>query len=138
MNRPEQFQKSIDTLATAYFEGELQAGSCTACAVGNLIRAEGSDAGEWFWRLKDYRHDNRTLNFSVTDTLPYSDAEIDRIESAFEEDTDPWEEKDTDYFAALMRVVDVLFDIHDVTDEDLRRNAVDAFDGDYETVDAVL
>lgn len=141
MNRPELFRKSIDTLATAYFEGSLEAGSCSACAVGNLIRAEGvtsPDALEnWYWRLKDYRSDTRPLTRSVTDVLPYTPDEIDRIESAFEDRTCRWEE-DQEIFPALMQVVDALFDIHDVTDQDLRSDAKAAFDGDYETVENVL
>lgn len=36
MNREERFHRSVDVLATAYREGNLQSSECQACAVGNL------------------------------------------------------------------------------------------------------
>lgn len=42
-------------------------------------------------------------------------------------------------FPGLMAVVDVLMDIHEVEDEDLRGQAKAAFEGrEYSTIDAVL
>lgn len=37
MIREQTFNKSVDILVTAFFDGELLKGSCTKCAVGNLL-----------------------------------------------------------------------------------------------------
>jgi len=145
MNRPDQFWESIDTLATAYFEGNLEKGSCRACAVGNLIRAEGKEISggydSWHGRLLRFRDPN-DQHKKITPELPYTDEEIHQIEAAFERnvfveynDGKP----QLDHFSGLIAVVDVLFDIHEVEDEDLRGQAKAALtDQEYDTVDAVL
>lgn len=45
MNRPDQFWRSIDVLATAYLQGRLKPLDCTSCAVGNLIASELEQGG---------------------------------------------------------------------------------------------
>lgn len=146
MNRPDQFWNSIDILATAYFEGELVAGSCNACAVGNLVQAHNENCSReanrrWYSELTSYRG---TFNgdVEVAPSLPYTAEEIDRIERAFESSAGPCElfnDGGVDYFPALMDVVDILMDIHGVEDEDLRREATRAVEqGDYTTVEQVL
>jgi hypothetical protein len=67
--------------------------------------------------------------------LPYTPIEFFRIESAFLHGLDG---RDRSTFESLMDVVEVLFDIHNVEDEDLKSEAKEAFDGNYNTVDAVL
>jgi hypothetical protein len=81
-------------------------------------------------------------DYSVTDVgydpatpLPYTPIEFFRIESAFLHGLDG---RDQSTFESLMDAVEVLFDIHNVEDEDLKSEAKEAFDGDYNTVDAVL
>jgi hypothetical protein len=83
--------------------------------------------------------------YSVTEVRPelatnllYTNAELLRIETALLEKTEVVP-TDDELFEGLMAVVDVLFEIHDVEDEDLRSQAKSAFEGrDYDTVDAVL
>jgi len=139
MNRPNEFWNSIDILATAYFEGDLVAGSCDACAVGNLVQAHNENRSKpknrrWYSQLRRYREELQD-NVNVAPTLPYTPQEINRIESVFESSVGG----DTDHFPALMDVVDVLMDIHGVEDEDLRREATRVVEqGDYTTVEEVL
>jgi len=150
MNRPDQFWKSIDTLATAYFEGTLLAGKCNACAVGNLVASQisckqdrpayewrnHSDGKSWMLALRRLRHGALDDSQEVVTVLPYTNEEIDAIEEAFEDGAGF---VDPDPFDGLMAVVDVLFDIHEVEDEDLRGQAKAALtDQTYNTVDAVL
>jgi hypothetical protein len=153
MNRIDQFWRSINTLATAYFEGRLSIGSCNACAVGNLIKGELDPASyhtndwpehyevnedwtrsreQWYSVLTAWR--DGTLNDAeVATVLPYTNAELDAIEQAFEE-----RPPQDDIFDRLMDVVDVLFKIHDV--EGAARSKAQAVfeDEDYDTVEAVL
>jgi hypothetical protein len=145
MNRPDRFWKSIDVLATAYFEGTLEKGTCSACAVGNLITAEGKEIpgvsdGNWHGRLLGFRGLNFPHDGDVAPELPYTDSEIHQIESAFEENaTFDYDKGEVDSFPGLMAVVDVLIGIHEVEDENLRGQAKAAFeDQEYDTVDAVL
>lgn len=145
MNRPDRFWKSIDVLATAYFEGTLEKGSCHACAVGNLIAAEGIEISavsdeNWHSRLLGFRGLNSLHEGDVAPELPYTDSEIHEIESAFEGNVVYDHDKgEANTFPGLMAVVDVLMDIHEVEDKDLRGEAKAVFESrDYDTVDAVL
>jgi len=81
-------------------------------------------------------------DYSVTDVihdpatpLPYTPFEFYRIESALLHGFDA---RDWSTFESLMDVIEVLFDIHNVEDEDLKSEAKEAFNGNYNTVDAVL
>lgn len=142
MNRPERFRKSVDVLATAYLRDDLRAGRCGACAVGNLIAAENDSLGEswdnpgmgWHkdlmrFRGTDRRHIYDSDHFGLSDWLEeYTAEELHRIEATFEKRTPLVHREDFDYFDALMAVVDTLFEIHGVEDEDLRREAKAAFE----------
>jgi hypothetical protein len=83
--------------------------------------------------------------YSVTEVRPelatnlsYTNAELLRIETALLEKTELGSSED-EIFEGLMAVVDVLFDIHEVEDEDLRGEAKGAFENeDYNTVESVL
>jgi hypothetical protein len=83
--------------------------------------------------------------YSVTEVRPelatnlsYTNAELLRIETALLEKTELGSSED-EIFEGLMAVVDVLFDIHDVEDKDLRGEAKSAFENeDYNTVESVL
>lgn len=70
-------------------------------------------------------------------TLPYDTIEFWRIEKALMLSVRAIPEHE-DMFDALMSVVETLFDIHEVEDEDLRAEAKQSFEGDYNTVEAVL
>ena len=185
MNRPDQFWRSINVLATAYLQGELKPMAPCACAVGNLIAAEmdgaevggelkfwpehaSSPSGKWSsaalfnqsWSLRravkviDYApselvatkkyhgHLLPVTQYSITSwagdpatVLPYGRAEIFRIELAL---LSVSQDAEDPVFEGLMRVVDVLCNIHEVEDEDLRAEAKQSFEGDYNTVEAVL
>lgn len=81
-------------------------------------------------------------DYSVTDViydpatpLPYTSFEFFRIESALLHGFDA---RDRSTFESLMDVIEVLFEIHNVEDEDLKSEAKEAFNGNYKTVDAVL
>jgi len=67
--------------------------------------------------------------------LPYTSFEFFRIESALLHGLDA---RDRSTFESLMDVIEVLFEIHNVEDEDLKSEAKEAFNGNYKTVDAVL
>jgi hypothetical protein len=82
--------------------------------------------------------------YSVTEVRPelatnlsYTTGELLRIEAALLETTES-SPSDNELFEGLMAVVDVLFDIHEVEDEDLKAEAKRSFEGDYNTVEAVL
>jgi hypothetical protein len=82
--------------------------------------------------------------YSVTEVRPelatnlsYTTGELLRIEAALLETTEACP-SDNELFDGLMAVVDMLFEIHEVEDEDLRAEAKQSFEGDYNTVEAVL
>jgi hypothetical protein len=54
MNRPELYQKSIDTLVTAYHADELKHKDCRCCAVGNIVKEDAYKLGvsNGIWSLK--------------------------------------------------------------------------------------
>jgi len=187
MNRPNQFWRSVNVLATAYLQGKLKPYECEACAVGNLIAADLDGAstdtsieqwpshsgfGEWpeakcamFDRTWDFTGAIRLVDsepdllmetcsfdsqllpvskYSVTEVRPelatnlsYTTGELLRIEAALLETTEACP-SDNELFDGLMAVVDMLFEIHEVEDEDLRAEAKQSFEGDYNTVEAVL
>jgi hypothetical protein len=83
--------------------------------------------------------------YSVTEVHPqlaknlsYTNEELLRIEAVLLEKTEIDSSED-ELFEGLMAVVDVLMDIHEVEDKDLRGQAKAAFkDQEYDTVGAVL
>lgn len=121
------FENSVSVLVKAYFNDTLVMGTCHACAVGNLVQdACGfkfkyimgtilvweNQYVNWFLSKDTGEHTNQTL------AIGYSIQEIRSIEYAFE----GWysrydglkEAERKDVFLGLLRVVDVLAEIHGV------------------------
>jgi len=137
------FNHTVDVLVKAYLNDTLIQGSPCGCAIGNLIahslgkKVQITDAREfegnwdgdvatpydWFGVLRPGRLSGITLNtidkkngaFQLS-IIGYSVIEIGRIESAFEEHEGSFYNYNTDSsrFDGLMRVVDVLAEIHGI------------------------
>lgn len=137
MNRPQRFKKSVEVLSEAYFNGTLKPGKPCACAVGNLVAAEiGADTEEnaeqwpdhsrgsdWYGAMLAYK--KLTANpddykGEITKCLDYTNAEVVKIEDAFENSEGPLINK-------LLGVLEVLFEIHKVEDQPVRQKAKKAF-----------
>lgn len=54
MNRPDLYQKTIDTLVDAYYKDELKHSDCHACAVGNILKEPAKEMGvsHAMWTMK--------------------------------------------------------------------------------------
>lgn len=126
------FENTVDILVKAYLKGTLMHGSCRACAVGNIISANGYDFNQhdvfsnmdtsWLRKIqvecrfmcpneKDY-YSEKIANDQIQVT-GYSLDEINKIELAFEsaeydDDMDKW------MWNGLMLVVDALAEIHNI------------------------
>jgi len=140
MNRQALFERSIDVLAQAFFDGTLKHGDPCACAIGNLIAAEigantdadyasewpdHSSGTSWYDVLVTFKA-KKDMGIAPEDEeiaqpLGYSNAEILKIEEAFEDTLF------NDQFQGLMNVLDVLFEIHEIEDEGVRRDSREAF-----------
>ncbi|UOR07213.1 hypothetical protein MUN82_08960 [Hymenobacter aerilatus] len=122
MNQQDKFNNSVAVLVKAYFEGVLEKGNCYACAVGNLVvdamgftlaphrlawfDSEGQDI-PFAWRRND-KEGERQRN-----AIGYSRAQVILIEQAFEGWGDYNDGPGSEY-DGLMRVVDVLAEIHSI------------------------
>jgi hypothetical protein len=133
------YHKSVGILAKAYVDETLVHRSCSACAVGNLIASslgikfyrcqENASHGYFLWKNGYPEWDNvfskaigkqviykehyRGVAKMQIDSTGYTWQELARIEYAFETNYtghDPM-------FTALMAVIDVLDDIHEVEKE---------------------
>ncbi len=121
------FEKSVDILVKAFLNDTLQHMNCHACAVGNLI----ADANQLTYdrsshpiiiaRRKDGtsfpmdwygQHEDGELGMKEMLSTGYKPHEIWKIERAFESAVG--EDKDQQMYDGLMRVVNVLSDIHSV------------------------
>ena len=121
MKDPTLFNRTVDILAKAYFAGTLIHGSTCACAVGNLVAANGTWSYGGFWA--------RVLLCPIPplecegqkqlDATGYTVSDLIRIEHAFEgvKMQAPCV-PDEDGYLGLMAVLDVLFEIHEVEDDD--------------------
>jgi hypothetical protein len=154
MNRQELFDKTINILVQAFFNGTLAKGTCSACAVGNLCAA-GLGGKIWYDRdLNNFTSDindqhtswvfvfatNSILGQRINpeayhkynhikkciDSTRYKWQELAEIEKAFEENTriqyfdyDATDQQKImqDQHNGLMAVVEVLTDIHEVSEE---------------------
>lgn len=134
MLRPELYQKTVDILVQAYFNDTLRHGSCSACAVGNIIAANNNieteiDAGGLYWENSNNWYCELILGYyeySVSQKVVnqikntgYSIPEIISIEDAFEaaeyyDDTDRM-------FNGLMNVIEVLDQIHENKDAEVTK-----------------
>jgi hypothetical protein len=148
MNRPEVYHKSVQILYDAYFNDTLRHLNCYACAVGNLIAGNNGwkfkkckpgsigrlqdinwgsapsaycdEAGEssaaWY-RVVGLRERSDTGELQVKST-GYSIREARNIEFAFEKAEKGLGDEGWMY-NGLVAVLEVLKQIHEVTDEDL-------------------
>lgn len=133
-NRLAQLDRSLAVLTKAYLDGTLRHGDCAACAVGNLVAAAMSlpvskerfgpaEHGDWFFLvagLPGMLNDPDRLRAATAQIAAtgYEVEELERIESAFEVNSG-----DATGYAGLLRVCDVLLEIHGVADGDPRRAA---------------
>lgn len=127
------FNHSVNILVQAYLNDTLKHGDCRACAVGNIITANGhelpdhwSQNGQWLWFIrKEFRNDPSGANefglalaVNQIRSTGYSAYELHLIEYAFEEAENPKQNKFIDndewMFNGLMAVVDVLAEIHGI------------------------
>lgn len=131
------FNHTVNVLVKAYLKGTLEHGNCFACAVGNLVtdannctftRGRGFGLtwknghphwldGVKFGQIKD--SDNLEAAKKQAESTGYTLEEIAKIECAFEYgypvDFSSPSPKSYDGYLGLMRVVDVLADIHGIS-----------------------
>ena len=126
MNNRKQFDKTIGILVKAYFNETLEHGEPCACAVGNLILANGiKPSWVWYNAVRRYSNPCEESNLQIEST-GYSIEEIRSIEYAFEfrqlgiEGSIEMGRKDKDGYLGLMRVVDVLIEIHEGTEQEAK------------------
>lgn len=137
-NHPERFTRAINKLVNAFLNGNLRAGYCNACAVGNMCNGNN----DWQYafitsRGKQYKHyrnpDVPEIDIEVArkaiEPTGYSFDELARVENAFEQSGitqkqaeepryyDDWNSME-DQYTRLMAVVDVLMDIDDINQEE--------------------
>jgi hypothetical protein len=126
MERKETFLHAFNALTRSYLDGTLFHADCSACAVGNIVQQpalfkmfrQGEDYIKidmrWYIQLCDHRRNER----NSSDLLcGYTFSEIDRIEAAFES-AEPYHNADPDGYKGLIAVLDVLFSIHKVDNEE--------------------
>jgi hypothetical protein len=159
MKNPELYKKTVDILYDAYFNDTLEHWNCTACAVGNIVAANmgikiipvrrgfvkfgnppGSDAfspyensGCWFPSIS-YGSVNTLTKAAKKQVAAtgYSARELAKIEKAFE--NCGYSVSSEDYmFNGLVAVLEVLKEIHEVTDEPHTEN-VTRFKNHYQTL----
>ena len=86
---PQRFTNVIDKLVKAFFEGNLEAGNCKKCAVGNVIEAEDSDW--YFGAVKSLRKDEARIakmhaeSIQLEERFGYPLSVIDKVEETFEQ-----------------------------------------------------
>lgn len=146
MIRESLYHKTSDVLYQAYFKDELKHGDCSACAVGNICKAAGaSNQVRMLWKYVFVTETNLFLGQhqwinedrysgvpkKVIDATGYTWQELAKIEYAFE--TAPKGNNDEDWmFNGLVAVLDVLKEIHEVTDEPHQSN-LSRFELHYKT-----
>jgi len=136
MYTTELYNRTVDILYQAYFNDTLEHGSTCGCAVGNIIAANlglkpeiESDTWEgrktyWYAYLSDIkiyqdnqiRRDIKREAEAEIEVTGYSLQDIVRIEKAFEYADDSNE--DAWMFNGLVAVLDVLKEIHGITDDE--------------------
>ena len=137
----ERYNKSVDILVQAYFDDELIHGDCSKCAVGNLIKGNGynkfKDVAPYAGTPESFFNSQWLRKFSLIDGIRetivpsihfdlkdaqeqidfsgYTEWEVDKLESAFEDG-----ENGLDMFKSMMRVIDVLGEIHEIDKEETK------------------
>lgn len=147
MNRPELYERSLNILVQAYFNGTLKHAHCGACACGNLIAGNlgakiykngeqslyllGGELirvkwNEWGSHTYPNEPDAKPYHLSATEITGYSPDELAKIEDAFEGFY--LEGEDKDYFPYLLSVVDALDEIHENNDQSITQQSKKRFD----------
>lgn len=129
------FEHTVNVLVKAYMNDTLEHENCAACAVGNIICAAGIDlnsntdlaANAWYHAIQKLVRKSEMYCFSHLDKVQiglnqieatgYSINELNRIESAFESEGEfrfDGVKNEDRMFNGLMKVVDVLADIHGI------------------------
>lgn len=133
MTEKEKFDKSVGVLVNAYLNSTLQHRDGCGCVIGNLVAAacglrlsrynlgaawdEKGMEPDWFVALCEVRFQETRNAEEVRkgkeqiESTGYTIQQIDRIEAAFES---VYIYDDIDGYKGLMKVVDVLADIHHV------------------------
>lgn len=129
MDYPDRFTNAVDKLVEAFFDGTLEAGDCSKCAVGNIC--DGNEAWKSAFQT---RHHGQTQYFkrnnwpnaqhqewaqNAIESTGYSVEEMARVEKTFEKaglDVKYDENANSmeDQYNRLMAVLDVLMDIEGI------------------------
>lgn len=135
MDYPKRFTDAVNSLVEAFFDGELQAKDCNACAVGNICG--GSQWKEAFCTLYDghqaryFEHEDFPTNESefeaqqMVESTGYSMREMARVEQTFESVSYDKYNGIEDQHERLMAVLDVLMDIEDIDEGEPVRQRFD-------------
>jgi hypothetical protein len=142
MLKPELYQKTVDILVQAYFDGTLIKGNCTACAIGNIVafnlgisipkdqilnHLSIKQVTELTGQVSMGNYSFST-NQAIINATGYSFEQLSLIEEAFESNSKihwlnyhQYTEKKIlqDQFKGLMAVVDVLDEIHENLDTEI-------------------
>lgn len=128
MKNKELYNKTVDILVQAYFNDTLRHGDCKACAVGNLIQANGGFNNffttwtEVFITVYGEQAVNPTEYYGEAkreiDSTGYAWPDLAKIEKAFESANGINDEK---MFNGLMAVIEVLDQIHENTDQEVTK-----------------
>ena len=133
------FEKTVDILVKAYLNDTLEHGVCSACAVGNICLAAGAkysppgaispgDNSAWKWVLytqnidgEDFTQilqpkntDQYNEGLKVIEATGYTVEQLAKIEWAFET-ANQGQSTDEYMFNGLMKVVNILADIHGIS-----------------------
>lgn len=153
MKKIDLYKKTVDILYDAYFKGTLQHGDSCACAVGNMVAANmgyeftsadtwsngafpewsnvfcSSSEGQSTWQ-QEYAGEAKIQ----IDSTGYSWLELARIEKAFESTANfNYSEIEESMFNGLVAVLEVLKDIHEITDEELLYENNQKFEKHYQS-----
>ena len=128
------FNHTVNVLVKAFLNDTLEHENCAACAVGNIICAsginlkDGFEANAWFYTICSLiRKDSQRAAFTTPTkqrtglaqmaATGYTIKELNLIELAFESEPEYIESgvNEDRMFNGLMKVVDVLADIHGIS-----------------------
>jgi hypothetical protein len=135
MKNPEQFHKTLGILVKAYMNDTLKHGDCAACAVGNIIAANGFKFDDdsysyantdWLRYIRnmydnfDHKLDSENAKKQI-DKSGYTALELYKIEEAFEKSWLKYNCEDKMH-GGLMAVVEALGEIHEVSKEQVQES----------------
>lgn len=92
MNTTERFEKAVTKLYTAFHEGTLNAFTCEACAVGNIL-----GHGHWFFHYpSDLEISDMLFKAPEENESGYSTLELMKVETLFLSEWPEYERRKTD------------------------------------------